>query len=423
MLGRTWRRTVQSLWFLPGTMVVGFGALAFGLVEVDRRFGLDADLLFGGDAGAGRTVLSVIAGSLITVAGVSLSLTLLVLQLASSQFSPRVLPGFLGDRFTQVTVGSFVGIFTYSLITLRAVGGGFVPRLSITVASALGVVAVIVLVAFIHHVSQLIQVSGIAARIGAATVRQVERIYPEPFGDGVDEDGDALLVEWRRLGDPRIVRPSRSGYVEEIATDRLASRLDGLAARVHFAVFPGEFVTTGDVLAEVWTHDAETAARGVSTAFGIADERSPTLDVGFGIRQLTDIALRALSPALNDPTTAQTCIGYLRAILEALTGRDLPPRVRRFDGCELVVIAERRAFEDHLLPLVEIGRSCGDAVEVTAALLDTCASVADRARAAGADDRVDAALAVASTIARQSSRRSPRGSDRGRIVEAVPYGA
>ncbi len=419
-LARRWRSVLESLWFLPGAMIVAFGGLAFGLIEVDRAFTIDSGVVFSGDGAAARTVLSVLAGSLITVAGVSLSLVLLVLQLASSQFSPRVLPGFLGDRLTQVTVGAFVGIFTFSLITLRSVGGGLVPRLTVTVASGLGVIAVILLVAFIHHVSRIIQVSRIAARIAASTLRRLEKLYPQPFGEGQEEDPARLVAEWRRGGAPCLVRPPRGGYVEDVALEPAVRRLDGLGARVHVRAVPGDFVTPHDALAEVWADDPEQAADAVGRAFGVADERSLALDVGFGIRQLADVALRALSPSLNDPTTARTCIGYLRAILEALAGRDLPAPVRRFEDSDAVVVARRREFDDHLAPLVEIARAAGTSVEVTEALLAACESVAEQARAAGAAERAQAMLATAATIAEQSGREDLARADRRRVQEAAP---
>ncbi len=135
MLRAQWQRFSDGLWFVPSLIVIVMGALAFALVQLDNDFvGHETPWVFGGDANAARTVLSTIAGSLITVAGLTFSVTMVVLQLASSQFSPRVLPNFLGDRITQTTVGAFVGIFVFCLIGLRAVGGrdDFVPRLTVT---------------------------------------------------------------------------------------------------------------------------------------------------------------------------------------------------------------------------------------------------------------------------------------------------
>ena len=423
-LSRRSRLVLDSLWFLPGAILVACGALAFGLVEVDRTASPNGGIVFDGDGAAARTVLSVLAGSLITVAGVSLSLTVLVLQLASSQFSPRVLPSFLGDRLTQVTVGGFVGIFTFSLIALRSVGGGFVPRLTVTVASGLGIVAVLLLVAFIHHVSKMIQVSEIAGRLGRATQRRLETLYPEQFGhDEDDGDVDATVAEWRRSGHPYAVTAPGSGYVDDLDLHALAKPLDGRNARVHVRVAPGDFVTPADVVAEYWGGEAEDSGRAISRAIGVANERSLATDLGFGMRQLTDVAVRALSPSLNDPTTARTCIGYLRGILEGLAGRGFPRRLRRFDDTDATVVVERREFPDYLRALLEIGRCAGSAVEVTESLLGACDSVAAQAERAGAGERAQAARAVAQAIVEDAAREPRSRLDQERIRRAAPGGS
>ncbi len=405
-LPRIWRTLLESLWFLPAVILVGMIALAFGLVEIDRSASPDGSFVFGGDGAAARTVLSVLAGSLITVAGLSLSVTVLVLQLASSQFSPRVLPSFLADRLTQTTVGAFVGIFAFSLIALRSVGGGFVPRLTVTVASGLGLVAVILLVAFINHVSSLIQVSRIAARLGCDTLSRLEALYPRPFGEARDDDPARLLEDWRRGREPVAVRPRRAGYVDDVDLEVLARRLGDGAAHVHVTAVPGVFVTPGDVIAEVWGADEESARAAVDSAIAVADQRSLAFDLAFGVRQLADVALRALSPSLNDPTTARTCIGYVRAVLEGLAGRDLPPRTRHFDQTGTVVIAERREFEHYLQPLGEVARFTGPSAEVSRELEAACERIALHAEAAGAPDRAAAARGLAADIRAEAARQS-----------------
>lgn len=413
---RRWRVVLESLWFLPGLILVGCSALSFGLVEIDRAASPSGSVVFGGDGAAAGTVLSVLAGSLITVAGVSLSLTVLVLQLASSQFSPRVLPNFLGDRLTQVTVGGFVGIFAFSLIALRSVGGGFVPRLTVTVASGLGIVAVILLVVFIHHVSKMIQVSEIAGRLGRATMRRLDSLYPEQYGHEEDDaSADEEVASWRRSGRPHEITAHRAGYVVDANLHALAGALDGRGARVHVAVCPGDFVTPAQIVAEYWGDEPEAARRAVRRAVGIANQRSSSTDLAFGVRQLTDVAVRALSASLNDPTTARTCIGYLRGILERLAGRCFPRRLRRFDDSDATVVAVRREFPDYAHSLLEVGRNAGSAVEVTEALLDACDAVAERAERAGAVGRARAVRAVKEAIVEHAGEEPRTRLDRERV--------
>jgi uncharacterized membrane protein len=178
----------------------------------------------------------------------------------------------------------------------------------------------------------------------------------------------------------------------------LARRLGDGAARVHVTVVPGAFVTPGEVVAEVWDVDEESGCEAVRSAVAIADERDPAFDVAFGVRQLADVALRALSPSLNDPTTARTCIGYLRAILEALAARDLAERTRLFEQTGTVVVAERREFEDYLRPLAEIARFAAPSREVFTELEETCERIARRAEVMGAGDRAAAARGLAGDI-------------------------
>jgi uncharacterized membrane protein len=256
-----------------------FAGVGVALVEVDRRVDLDrVQWVFNGDDAAARTVLSVIAGSLITVAGLTFSITMVVLQLASSQFSPRILRTFFGDRVTQVTIGTFVGTFVYSILVLRAVGSiadeGFVPRLSVTVASLLGMGAAVLLIVFLHHVSQLIQVSYVTATIAHDTLARMNALYPEGGGEPVDDaDGDELLASWRRAAQPGQVLPSRPGYVQRIGLDDLPDRLDGSARRVAILVCPGDFVSVETPIAELWPPEsAESGARAIRRAVSITSE-------------------------------------------------------------------------------------------------------------------------------------------------------
>ena len=189
MAGRTrslWRNLSQSLGFVPGVTVVLFATLGIVLVEIDGQLDLTGNqVVFRGDGPAARTVLSVIAGSLITVAGLTFSITMVVLQLAASQFSPRILRTFFGDRVTQITIGTYIGTFVYSLLVLRAVGSygdaGFVPRLSVAVASLLGIGAVVLLVVFLNHVSQLIQVSHVTGEHRPRHARADRRPVSRPL--------------------------------------------------------------------------------------------------------------------------------------------------------------------------------------------------------------------------------------------------
>jgi uncharacterized membrane protein len=409
-----WRAMIGGLWFVPSLIVVLTAILAVVLVRLDRHLALtNSEWVFGGNASAARTVFQTLATALISVAGLTFSVTMVVLQLASSQFTPRVLPNFLGDRITQATVGAFVGVFVFCLIGLRSVGAKqFVPRMTVTVGSGLGVIAVVLLIVFIHHISSMIQASNIISRIGHDTLARLDHLHPEPFGGGVEEDAQALLAEWRHA-EPGRVMPTRPGYIAEVDVEELVQAL-GQPARVHVPAAPGDFVTAGQAVAEVWPREAlGDNGRKVTRTISVVAERTLVQDARFGVRQLTDIALRAISPSVNDPTTAVTCIGYIRSVLERLAGREFPSPVRRLDDGSTVV-ARRPAFAEYLEVLAELGRYAAGDVRVVEALLEACRGIAAAALESCADDRAAAALDTAETIASQA--RHDTGADRDRIA-------
>ncbi len=421
-LQRLRRELSQSLGFVPGVLVVVFAAAGIALVEVDQAVDLSgSEWVFKGDGSAARTVLSVIAGSLITVAGLTFSITMVVLQLASSQFSPRILRTFFGDRVTQLTIGIYVGTFVYAILVLRAVGSfgepGFVPRLSVSLASVMGIGAVVLLIVFLNHVSRMVQVSHVVAGIANATLARADVLFPDGYGEEADGEaaGAELLRAWRDEPAGR-VRAGRPGYVQSIALDSLADRLGERADRMALHVAPGDFVSVEMALAEVWPAGvAEECEAAIHGAIAVAEERDLTQDVGFGIRQLTDVALKALSPGINDPATAVTCIGYLRAILVRLAERADPRAVRRYPDAGLTVVVRHRGFERQLESLVEIGRYTGGDAWVTGELLEALGACQDAARRCGASARLRPIGSAAAAIAEQASAEAGSARDRERI--------
>lgn len=419
-----WLNISQSLGFVPGLLVVVFGALGVVLVQVDQHVELaGVEEIFGGDASAARTVLSVIAGSLITVAGLTFSTTIVVLQLASSQFSPRVLRTFFGDRLTQITIGTYVGTFVYALLVLRSVGSlsdpGFVPRLSVTVASLLGIAAVVLLILFLHHVSQMVQVSHVTADIAHATLARLDALLPQRRDGSRGEDHvEQVLERWRMQESARLVA-TRPGYVQRVDLDALAAQLTGRAERVSIAVCAGDFVSVDTAIAEIWPASAEDDCRhAIRGAITIASERDLSQDVDFGLRQLADIALRALSPGVNDPMTAVTSIRYLRSILVRLAEHDPPAAVLRHPERDLTIAVRRRTFDEHLDVLRQVDRYANGDAWVIGELLLALQATARAARECGATERERSVVAVADTIAEHAAGHVSAAHDR-RHVEGL----
>jgi uncharacterized membrane protein len=422
-----WRNLSQSLGFIPGLIVAGFAVLGIALVEIDAQIDLDGvEVVFKGDGSAARTVLSVIAGSLITVAGLTFSTTMVVLQLASSQFSPRILRSFFGDRLTQITIGTYVGTFVYAILVLRAVGSfgdtGFVPRLSVTVASLLGIAAIVLLIVFLHHVSKLVQVSHVTAKLAQSALARTDVLYPERYGaPAEDEEAEELLAAWHAEEAGQVL-PSRPGFVQRVELDALMANLGDDAERISIVVCAGDLVATDMPIAETWpAAAAERWCGELRRAVTIADERDLDQDVGFGLRQLTDVALKAMSPGINDPMTAVTCIGYLRSILVRLAARAEPSRVRRADGRALTVVVRRRGFGEYLESLLQISRYVDGDAWVAGELILTLRACAEAADRCGASDRVRMARDAAATIAAQAAAQARSERDLRRI-EAVAAG-
>ncbi|MDQ3169892.1 MAG: DUF2254 domain-containing protein, partial [Acidobacteriota bacterium] len=307
-LGATWEALRATYWAVPSMMVVGALALSAGMVQLDRATG--AQLLdrlswvyTGGPEGA-RAVLSTIAASMITVAGVTFSITIVALALASQQFGPRLLRNFLRDRGNQVVLGTFVSTFVYSLMVLRTVRGGddseFVPNLSVTAAVMLALFSLGVLIYFIHHVSVSIQASQIIANVASDLEEAIDRLFPER----VDEDVPSVSHEPPPAdpGASESLRSHRSGYVQAIDGTRLMKAAAARDLVVRIEAGPGTFVREGSSLLRLWGRGAaDDGADAVRAAFVIGADRTGAQDISFFVEQLVELAVRALSPGVNDP--------------------------------------------------------------------------------------------------------------------------
>ena len=351
------RDTVRAqLWPMP---VVGIIlALAAGVLlprvdaYVDARLpSWSTALFFGGDAGAARTLLDAISSSLITVTSLTFSLTVVTLQLASSQFSPRLLRTFTSDIFVQATLAVFLATFTYSLTVLRAVRSGdagesFVPRISVTAAFVLGVASVLGLVLFLAHLARQIRVETMLRNVhdeASATVVSATnaRHDARPQPPLPTSPTDALVLT-----------ASSSGFLTSIDERELLSAAAKADACVVIDCHPGSSIVEGVPIGAAWstarglTDDAIDQLQGaVRSAIRVGYERTAAQDVGYGLRQLTDVANKALSPGINDPTTAVHALGHVSAILCQLASRDLGPVVLRHDDVVRVVL-RRPNFAD-----------------------------------------------------------------------------
>ncbi len=366
-LGSLWESLNASFGFIPALLVLS-GLVLYSITQyLDQILRVDISslpIVFSGDPQAARSVLSTIAGSLIAVIGTVFSLTIVALQLASSSYTPRVLRNFTSDRGVQVVLGTFVATFLYSLLVLRIIrtaegeAASFTPIISMTVAVLLALVCVALLIYFIAHIVNLIQSSTIVSSAHHDAVETLAGL--DDLSDG--SPGEPKAPEDRPelagllAGDPLVVRARMSGYVQYLDPDAVAEAVVGPAEAsgerlvVEIPFGPGHFVAAGLPIVRVWpAHELGRKAEGeVYEAFHFGEERSFRQDFAFGLRQLSDIALKGLSPGVNDPTTAMQAMDRMEAIFVALGEKALPPRVREeeVNGTKVLVKVGRYGFDD-----------------------------------------------------------------------------
>jgi uncharacterized membrane protein len=352
-----WSFLRSSFWFVPSLIVAVSIAFAAVLIDADSA-GRDLWLnqwprLFGAGADGARGMMSTIAGSIMTVVGVTFSMVLMVLALASSQYTSRILRNFMRSRVTQVVLGIFAGIFTYCLIVLRTIRGGdegaFVPSLAVFFGFVLALGGVGALIFFIHHIASSIQASNIIASVAHETIQAIEQLFPEQLGHGPSDDDDEQTPPPLNERKWRAVLAKTSGYIQSVnnaAMLRVAREQDAIVRMEHGL---GDFVVQNTVLVSLALEDApdQEAIADLQATFSISRYRTVEQDVAFGIRQIVDVALKALSPGINDTTTAITCVDYLTAILARVAPRPIPSS-RRYEKGELRVIAKGPNFESLL---------------------------------------------------------------------------
>jgi uncharacterized membrane protein len=322
-----WRRDAlrTTLWLVPVVLVVAAGVAFAVTYLLDRTvFEHGSQLpLWHGNADAARLVLTSIAAAVITVTGVVFSVVIVALTLASQQFGPRMLRNFIRDLGTQLTLGVFVATFVYSLLALGSISSGgnpdFVPHLSITVALVLLLADLGVLIYFIHHVAVSIQLNEVVASIGRDLAQAMDEWLTPLQGEILQHD--MLDVIRRDLGAGAVVQAARTGYLQAISHSRLvdlASEFDAVIVLLHR---PGHFLVDGRPLARVYPASAAPGVlRSLDRSHIAGPHRTLTQDPVFAIDQLVEIAIRALSPAVNDTFTAITCIDWLTAGLCRLSG-------------------------------------------------------------------------------------------------------
>lgn len=309
--------------------------------------------LFGVGAEGARLMLSTLAGSMITVMGITFSMTLLALVLASGQYTSRILRNFMRNRVTQSTLGVFASIFTYCLIVLRTIRGSggvdeFVPSLAVFFAFVMSLGGVGVLIYFIHHIALSIQASSIIASVAQETNDSIDRLLPKKADQEADKDeARDQVLELLDESPWYPVLATESGYVQSINSAALLRLAVDNRTIVRMEHGIGEFVVQDTALVSLALTNhppAQQIIDSLNAAFSIGRHRTVDQDPAFGIRQIVDMAIKALSPGVNDTSTAVMCVDYLTSILARLAVRQFPP-LYRYEGETLRVVAIVPSFE------------------------------------------------------------------------------
>ncbi|MGD0554470.1 MAG: DUF2254 domain-containing protein [Streptosporangiaceae bacterium] len=406
-----------NLWLVPGVESAAAVALFVVTLSIDRAaFRGDLKLpawVISGSPDAAREILSSLAGALITVVGVVFSVMMVALTLASSQFGPRMLRTFIRDRGTQVTLGTFVATFFYAMLVLISIGGTFVPHLSVTVALVLTGIDLGVLIYFIHHTATAIQLPEVIASIARDLAQAIDEEIPGS-APGLS-NGPSPAVLRARLGrEGQVVLAPASGYlrfVRHATLVKIAAESDAVIL-LHYR--PGHFLSQGHPMATVHPPAvADKVSRKLERMHITGPLRTLSQDIAFGIDQLVEIGIRALSPAVNDTFTALTCIDWLGDSLRKIAVEWDPHVYHRDRDGVIRLITAPVSYERLVQRSFEKVRQAADGMP---AVLIRQLDALSKVMAVVPKDRIQVLLDQAAMIQRVNERTVPEEADRADVT-------
>ncbi len=413
-----------AVWVLPTFGVaIGLGSGAvLSMIPVKSGTLIDK-LMFQGTPGDARGVLIVVSATMITTIGIVFSLTVLSLQIASSQFSVRLLRTFLRDVPNQVVLAIFACTFAYSTGGLHTVGehrdgGAFIPKVAVTGSLALAFVSIAALIYFLHHLMHSIQIDTIMDKVRLRTLGLVDQLYPE--SDTADRQVETPPSP---PADAVPLLAPHSGYLQTVDVDDIAELAAASRYTALLVTFVGDYVTAGGLLGWCWRRGTAPGAPGSDFPqrclrhVHIGFERTLQQDIRFGLRQMVDIALRALSPALNDPYTAIQVVHHLSAVESVLASRALPDDVRRDRAGELLFWLPYPSFATYLhVGCAQIRRYGSREPLVLTALLQLLSAVAQNCVDPSRRVAVQTQIAL---VVRAAQREFADESDRAMVLGAA----
>lgn len=362
-LGAAAERLRESLWLIPGVMVgaaVGLAATVATSTAPAPDIPLQK-LLLPASKQAAVPLLQVLAGSVITVTSVVFSLTVVALQITAGNYSPRALRTFLRDLGTQVVLGTFLATFAYTFLVLQNVrslppgeAAAWAPQAAFVAVPGFALASLIALVFFIHHVTQAIRVDFILKDVLEENLDSIDTVHPSKNRNESRQRSRDVVPD-----DAVEVKSSSAGFVQSFGTEELLRTLQKANLAAAFRPTVGDHLVEGATIAWVWKPDGgdvsveEHLEDDVRGAVQIGRERSMDHDVAFGIRQLVDIAVRALSPGVNDPNTAVSAILHLTVVYGCLLERDLGTRFLTDESGETRIVVPYPSLEEYLTIMVQ----------------------------------------------------------------------
>jgi len=365
------KKARDSFWFVPTLIIVMSILSAMFLLYIDKTHPFTPEgifkIIFSENSDSGRTVLTVIAGSMVGIAGTVFSITIVVLQLASSQFGPRLLQNFMYKRLNQVVLGQYVGVFLYSIIVINAMRDNddyaFIPNLSILFALILSVFNVFLLVIFIHSISMSIQPSKIINELRLRIEDTIQTLYPQQI------DEDLSLFEHdhstKKLKKIKNIFSEFSGYIQYFDLDSIIQIAQKHDIVIKIRHKPGAYIVKNQIVFEIFQQEKEKEQTSdleelsLNTTYQLDKKKTFFQDVEFGIHQIVEIASKALSPSVNNPYTATNCIDNLTSILCKLTNVKIPDAAIKDEDEILRVITMKDSFEGYLNAAFNLIRQYG----------------------------------------------------------------
>lgn len=358
---KLWNDLQSSYYFIPGLMAIGAIFLAMLTSHIDETWDYElANKLgwfYSNKADGARAILTTIAGSMMTVASVTFSITMVAVTSAAGQYGPRLIGNFMRDRANQITLGTFTSTFIYSLLILRVARTGdangvenavaeFVPNLSLLVAMGLTMASVGVMIFFIHHIPETLNVGNITGQVGRQLRKDIKDMFPEDIGEA-EKDADVDKSKYTDQSSVTI-KSVAEGYIQAVNETALMDWATENDAVIRLQYRPGDFAISGDPLMHVWKANApleDEAIDKLLAGYAMGQDRTAHQNILFLADELVEILARALSPGINDPFTAINCINWFQSALKTMMEVTPPSPYRRDDNGDVRIISYPVSFK------------------------------------------------------------------------------